>query len=61
MGGTSITTDGSRTYQSVNDPDWAFPRMHSANGVDFCRSETGTAGGRYPWNIGRGHESGQWR
>jgi photosystem II stability/assembly factor-like uncharacterized protein len=39
MGGTYITTDGSRTYQSVNDPDWTFPRMHYVNGVDFCRSE----------------------
>lgn len=38
MGGTYLTTDGSRTYQSVNDPDWTFPRLHYLNSVDFCRA-----------------------
>lgn len=39
MGGTYLTTDGSRTYRSVNDPDWTFPRLHYLNSVDFCRTD----------------------
>ena len=39
MGGTYITTDGSRTYKSVNNPDWTFPRLHYLDGVDFCSAK----------------------
>lgn len=45
MGSTNISSDGSKSYQSVNDPDWTFPRLHYLNGIDFCiaKPETGYA------------------
>ncbi|MBR7121623.1 MAG: hypothetical protein IKC94_05230 [Lentisphaeria bacterium] len=46
MSASYITFDGSRSYQSVNDPDWGFPRMHYLSAVDFCEAfpDTGFAG-----------------
>lgn len=37
MSASYITHDGSRTYRSINNPDWRFPRLHYISGVDFCR------------------------
>ncbi|MBE6364918.1 MAG: hypothetical protein E7053_04095 [Lentisphaerae bacterium] len=46
MSASYITFDGSQSYQSTNDPDWGFPRMHYLSAVDFCEThpDTGFAG-----------------
>ena len=36
MSASYITHDGSRSYRSINNPDWRFPRLHYISGVDFC-------------------------
>ncbi|NQU42697.1 hypothetical protein HQ520_05385, partial [bacterium] len=35
MGGSYITHDGAKSFKSVNDPDWAFPRLHYLAAIDF--------------------------
>ncbi len=46
MSASYITFDASRSYESCNDPDWGFPRMHYLSAVDFCAAnpDVGYAG-----------------
>ena len=36
MSASYITHDASRSYRSINNPDWRFPRLHYISGADFC-------------------------
>lgn len=46
MGGNYMTWNGSKSYSSINDADWTFPRIAYISAADFCTSapETGYIG-----------------
>lgn len=36
MGGNYMTWNASKSYSSINDPDWTFPRIAYISAADFC-------------------------